>query len=47
MKRRSFKVQKSGKSPYSKYGKVPYKYNFPTGAAYTDAKLRGHTNAIR
>lgn len=31
-----------GKSPYHKYGKVPYKYPFATGAAYAKAREFGH-----
>ena len=36
-----------GKSPYHKYGKVPYKYPFATGVAYAKAREFGHIEEPR
>ncbi len=51
MKRRSYQAakrrdRKTGQSPYARYGKVPYKYPFPTGKEYREARERGEIKGI-
>ena len=43
MKRRTRPVQKTGKSPYAKYGKKPHRYS----AAYYEWRARQTKKAIR
>lgn len=37
MKRRSFKVEKAGLSPYHKYNKTPFKYSWSSKKDRSDA----------
>lgn len=47
MKRRTFKTERTGRAPYTKYQKKARRYPFKTGEAYAKARLIGEATDVR